>query len=378
VGINEGRYLFQTNGPARDTFPFRLQGRDLVVDAGEFHGITEDAVFDLCDRTQSPVIQGLEVKALVALTTTLQTRGFNRLPEEGLAHLKTRSGVSMSGSSVIISSTRKTRDNWPRFLPRKLGGSGSRRADCDRVELKWDGRCELVVARGSWTSAGSTFELSDTVSLNAGLWRLHAGDSIDFEDTEQMCKVLSAASDFFHHLRRSNGPDHPLREHIKVTSHLLLRDRHGRPAPDGPNLFTKDGVLTPEYAYKEGDIGEHRCYGFTIVNNYHRPLYFWIFVFEMNDLSIGTSARLSWFVRHTHNGVVRTIILSRAGEWTRSRSLHAARRHARHRIRERRWCSAAGLLPTVKGQGRGVAHEDLRLHSQSRSVVHHSWFLLHN
>jgi hypothetical protein len=288
VGINEGRYLFQTNGPARDTFPFRLQGHDLVVDAGEFHGITQYAVFDLCDHTQSPLIQGLEVKALDAMTTTLQTRGFNRLPEAGLAHLKT--GVSMSGSSVIISSTRNTRDNWPRYLPRKLGGSGSRRADCDRVELQWDGRRELVVARSSWTSAGSTFELSDTVSLNAGLRRLHNGDSAVFDDAEYMGEVLSAASDFFYHLRRSNGPVHPLREHIKVTSHLLLSDRHGRPAPDGPNLFTTDGVLTPEYVYKEGDPRGHRCYGFTIVNNYHRPLYFWIFVFEMNDLSIGTSA----------------------------------------------------------------------------------------
>jgi hypothetical protein len=224
------------------------------------------------------------VKALDAMTTTLQTRGFNRLPEAGLAHLKT--GVSMSGSSVIISSTRNTRDNWPRFLPRKLGGSGSQRADCNRIELKLDDRRELVVARGSGASAGSIFELSDTVSINAGLRRLHTGDSAVFDDVRD---VLSAASDFFHHLRRSNAV-HPLREHIKVTSHLLLRDRHGRPAPDGPNLFTKDGVLAPEYAYKDGDIEEHRCYGFTIVNNYHRPLYFWIFVFEMNDLSIGTSA----------------------------------------------------------------------------------------
>jgi hypothetical protein len=280
VGINKGRYLFQMNGPARDTFPFRLQGHDLVVDAGEFHGITKNAVFDLCDHTQSPLIQGLEVKALDAMTTTLQTRGFNRLPEAGLAHLKT--GVSMSGSSVIISSTRKTRDNWPRFLPRKLGGSGS-------LELKCDNRHELSVARGSQAGVGAIFELSDTVSVNAGLRRLHTGDSAVFDDTEDIRDVLSAASDFFHHLRRSNGPVHPLREYIKFTSHLL-RDRHGRPAPDGPDLFTKDGVLTPEYAYKEGSIGKHRCYGFTIVNNYHRPLYFWIFVFEMNDLSIGTSA----------------------------------------------------------------------------------------
>jgi hypothetical protein len=288
VGINEGRYLFQTNGPARDTFPFRRQGHDLVVDAGKFHGVTKDAIFDLHDRTQSPVIHGLEVKALDDRTSTLHTRGLHRLPEEGLAH-KTRSGLSMSGSSAIIDSTRNTRNNWPRFLQRTLGASGSRRADCNRVELKCNNRRELSVARGSQAGVGAIFELSDTVSVNAGLRRLHTGDSAVFDNAEHMRDVLSAASDFFHHLRRSNEECHPLREHIKVTSHLLRKDRNGRPAPDGADRF-KGSVLTPEYTYQEGDKGEHRCYGFTIVNNYHRPLYFWIFVFEMNDLSIGTSS----------------------------------------------------------------------------------------
>jgi hypothetical protein len=289
-GINTGHYLFQTYGPPTDDrFRFHREGPDLIVNAGEVQGIGRDTIFDLYDHTQSLIVRGLKVKELYTRKTTLDTRDLNVLPVEGSARQQP-SGVIINGSTAIIDSTRNTQDSWPRTLLRRLGSPGNRRPKYNTFELQCDQQRMLSVARGSWTGAATIFELFDTVSLKAGLQRLHAGDSVDFEDAGRIRDVLAAASHFFHHLRHSSGEVHPLREHIKVTSHLLVEDRHDRSAPDGPDLFTKDGVLTPEYTYKEGDQGEHRCYGFTIVNNYHRPLYFWIFIFEMNDLSISTSA----------------------------------------------------------------------------------------
>jgi hypothetical protein len=100
------------------------------------------------------------------------------------------------------------------------------------------------------------------------------------------------AVDFFHHLRRSNK-QHPLRDSIKIKAHLL-EDRGGRPVPVGNNLVSNRGILTPEHVYEYGDPGIHQCYGITIVNTHHQPLYFWIFAFNMHNLSIGTPVKCSY------------------------------------------------------------------------------------
>jgi hypothetical protein len=290
-GKNAGRYLFTTDAPTRGYHRYHHRDGQAILEAGHIHGVVRDSLFDLYtspDSSQEPVLRGLIATHPGATQTRLHVSPHHhflgRVPSTGWA-MQRRVDMLVDITSASIASVRNARSGELLSFIRAHDELASNHQNASfSLALVYNLKRELIVTR---TSEGHiVLDVEDDICHTAGLQRLRSPES---PHVELSCRpeMLYAAADFFHHLRRTNK-QHPLRGSIKVEANLL-GSRGGRPVPVGDNLLSDGGSLSPEYVYEDGEPGIHQCYGLTFVNNYHQPLYFWIFGFNMNDLSIGTS-----------------------------------------------------------------------------------------
>jgi hypothetical protein len=257
-----------------------------VLDAGEVQGITEGALFDLHatrDENALPVLRAMRAELPTRAATTLRFPSdlpeHLVLPPEGWARQIT-TGENVAKVSIALGSTGDIPDSVLEELelerPRYFSLASTEDKDHQMLVTK--------NIKGNYL----VFDLTDKACLAAGLQRLRPTVPAN---SDHLRKTLVNVGDFFECLRRSSAM-HLLKSKISVEAHLLTDDEC---SPIGNNLLTSDGTMTPEYVYEDGAIGPHHCYGFSIKNNTALQLYFWIFVFNMNDLSIGTpSCFLSW------------------------------------------------------------------------------------
>jgi hypothetical protein len=259
-----------------------------VLEAGEVQGIAKGALFDLHttrDENAPPVLRAMRAEYPTRASTTLRFPSdlpeHLKLPSEGWAR-QTTTGENVAKVSIALGSTGDVPDSVLEELELERPGYFSLASTEDKDH-------QMLVTKN--INGELVFDLTDKACRAAGLQRLRT----TFEaNPDHVRKMLVNAGDFFECLRRSSAR-HLLKNKISVEAHLLTDDEG---SPIGNNLLTSGGTLTPEYVYEDGAIGPHRCYGFSIKNNTNLPLYFWIFVFNMNDLSIGTpSCFLSWTPR---------------------------------------------------------------------------------
>jgi len=96
---------------------------------------------------------------------------------------------------------------------------------------------------------------------------------------------LSSATDFFHHLRRSNGQN-LLAQDVTLEAYSLVEQEFmgqtvWRPEDTKTNRnVTVSGIMTV-------DVSEKNVYGFHLFNSTSDCLYAWAFLFDLSDLSIG-------------------------------------------------------------------------------------------
>jgi hypothetical protein len=254
-----------------------------VLEAGEAQGITKGALFDLYatrDGDTPPILCDMRAEQPGQKSTTL--RFSSDLPAhltpllEGWAR-QTITGENVAKVSIAIGSTGDVPGDLLEELERERPGYFSLASTEDKDH-------QMLVSKN--IKGNLVFDLTDEACRAAGLQRLRPTVPAN---SDHLRKTLVNVGDFFECLRRSSAA-RLLREKVSVEAHLL-GDYEG--SPIGNNLLTSDGTFTPEYVYEDEANGPHQCYGFTIKNNYTQPLYFWIFVFNMNDLSIGSPSCFS-------------------------------------------------------------------------------------
>jgi hypothetical protein len=277
-GRNADRYIFSSMSAPNRGYRCYLDMDRTILDAVEVQGITQGALFDLyvsCDGDAPPVLCAMRAEQPGRASTVLHRPShfpeYLQLPLEGWAW-QTSTGENGAKVSIAFGSTGDVPDPVLEELERERPGYFSSASTEEKDH-------QMLVTKN--VNGDLVFDLTDEVCRAAGLQRLCATVAAN---SDHLHKVLVNAGDFFECLRRSSE-GHLLREKVSVEAHLLADDEG---SPIGNNLLTSDGMLTPEYVYEDGTIGPHHCYGFSIKNNYTQPLYFWIFVFNMNDLSIGS------------------------------------------------------------------------------------------
>jgi hypothetical protein len=295
-GRNAGRYLFTTDAPTRGYHRYHHRDGQVILEAGQVHGVVENSLFDLSispDSSQAPVLRGLIATQPGATQTRLHVSPDHpcvcRVPTTGWAKMS-RVNALVEIASTHIGSVHDSRSGEALPFGQALDEFVSIHQGAEfALALVYDHKRELMITK---TSDGHVvLDVEDELCQAAGLRRLRSSDPFYIEPGCRR-EIVYTAVDFFHHLRRSNK-QHPLRDSIKIKAHLL-EDRGGRPVPVGNNLVSNRGILTPEHVYEYGDPGIHQCYGITIVNTHHQPLYFWIFAFNMHNLSIGTPVKCSY------------------------------------------------------------------------------------
>jgi hypothetical protein len=273
AGKNVDRRVFSGSAPDWG-YRCRLLADCAVLEAGEAQGITKGALFDLYatrDGDAPPVLRAMRAEHPAPVYTTMRFPLYLpehlTLPSEGWARPR-----ATGENSIAIGLTGEVLDSVLEELELERPGYFSLASAEDKDH-------QMLVTKN--INGDLVFDLMDEACRAAGLQRLRPTVPAN---SDHLRKILVNVGDFFECLRFSSA-SHLLKNKISVEAHLLTDDGD---SPIGNNLLTSDGTLTPEYVYEDVAIGPHRCYGFSIKNNTTLPLYFWMFVFNMNDLSIGT------------------------------------------------------------------------------------------
>jgi hypothetical protein len=278
-GRNADRHIFSLSVPNWG-YRCHLLAEHAILRAGGAQGITKGALFDLHtsrDPNALPVLCRMRAEDVTPVQTTLRfpsdLPANLTLPSEGWAR-QTSTGENLAQVSVALGSAGDVPDDILEDLEQDRPGYFSLASTGNRDH-------QILVTKN--IEGRLVFDLTDETCRAAGLQRLRQTVP---SDSDRLRDILVSVGDFFECLRRSR-PKHPFQRYVSVEAHLLEDDEDDECLPIGNNLIS-DGTLTPEHVYEHDAIGDHRCYGFTIKNNYSQSLYFWIFMFNMNDLSIGS------------------------------------------------------------------------------------------
>ena len=149
---------------------------------------------------------------------------------------------------------------------------------------------ELAIFKDANGTTG--YEITDLTCIQMGLARLPYSTPLT---ASAVYPVLSAAADFFFHLRRSNK-ERLLANDITVSAYKVKRgyalgslvlEQHGEDLNDGGTVQIKIKKYVKEK------------YGITVRSKHETPLYVWVFIFNMSDFSICVSFT-SCFIKTTY------------------------------------------------------------------------------
>ncbi|KIY72175.1 hypothetical protein CYLTODRAFT_418152 [Cylindrobasidium torrendii FP15055 ss-10] len=285
-GLNASRILFNGRAPKTDRQLYRVICKQppkrgeppLLLEAGEAQGIAPGAKFNLYKsrNVDAPVYATVHVKGPPrACTSVLEYSAppTDPTPSPTLWALQTYIGDNVQHISVALPLD-------PKFVPlirkvvRDMNEQRPTKRNITLVDLNEPHTLSL---RYDPSFDSVFFDINDTQVVSLGVRSIVSSVEIDDGLEDRMLLVLSSAADFFYHLNRSHMKDEPNRLSKKVTLEAHVLDDSGEPAP-GPGLNIRDGTLQ----VAEDDA----VYGFNIINKSDTPLYAWIFLFEMSDLSI--------------------------------------------------------------------------------------------
>ncbi|KAJ7653667.1 caspase domain-containing protein [Mycena polygramma] len=268
-GHHRERFLFDRKAPNRGRLLYRvinLQGR-LILDAGKAHGISAGARFDILATTD---FNAPRLGSLVAGSPREHRTPFDIDPKVTVKSfawaVQTHIGEHV-GIRVAFPVENAFLCTLIHLVKRTTEQRQGNLRNIQAVDM--DEPHELAVSKDAFGMCA--FEIGDPACTALGLRRIPYTVALDHED---VCPVLFAAAEFFYNLRRSNDSK-SLAKSVRLEAWRLEEER-----PTGENL-NKDGVM--EVCVMRDDM---RRYGFNIVNDGPTPLYVWVFVFDMADLSV--------------------------------------------------------------------------------------------
>ncbi|KIY72176.1 hypothetical protein CYLTODRAFT_418153 [Cylindrobasidium torrendii FP15055 ss-10] len=282
-GLNASRILFNGRAPKTDRQLYRVickqtsdgESTSLLLEAGEAQGIAHGAKFNLYSsrNVDAPVYATARVEDPRACTSVLvYCKPPTSTPALTMWALQTYVGDNVQNISVALPLDLKLVP----LIRKVMENMNDRRRTKRNITLVDPKEPHILSLRYDEPSDSIFIDINDdfhgvrtiqrSISLSAG-----------FED--DMILVLSSAADFFYHLNRScmKADLDPLSKEVTLEAHVL---DVGSLRPTGENLLkTNPGTL-------ELVASPHIAYGFTIINNSDKPLYAWVLLFEMSDLSI--------------------------------------------------------------------------------------------
>jgi hypothetical protein len=273
----------------------------LLIEAGQAQGITKGAQFAaFISRNVDEKPIGYLVAAEIGAGSTRLVPDPNSdmdgIPQKATWALQTTIGENSIDVAIAVppleSAFHPIIEHVVREMKKESPGA-------NRIQLVGQGTHHEIAISGVGNQV--VFDITDTTCVGFGLRRLAHSVQLS-SDASKLYSVFGAASDFFHHLRRSNKGA-PLANVVSVGAYLLeeyypdnASKYMGEPQfrPEGESLVEKDGIMIPEHVYEEDStpfnlfvVDRQRYYGFKISSSLNQPLYVWILAFDMNKLSIG-------------------------------------------------------------------------------------------
>jgi hypothetical protein len=289
-GRNALRILFDNKVPCSGRRLYRTElgpRGSVILQAGQVHGIPRGACFAIFETidVDVPALGELVAERIHAYTTILrpvpsQKQVPSTFPPFAYA-LQTSAGNGDPHVSILVSSEDKL------LCSNILHGIKKDHADL-RIETVDDKTAphDLVLIR---ENNRHFFEIEDMTCNSNGLRRLPLSIRVDTSGSDLLC-VCAGAGHFFRFLQHSNNITSEFSSKVSIEAHLLREDlqpwsEYPTLLPAGNNLndggqMTVEASISGQYDYA------CKYYGLKIINHWDKPLYLWIFTFEMNDLSI--------------------------------------------------------------------------------------------
>lgn len=247
-----------------------------VMDAGEAHGITVDAVFAVYDTKSCANMFGhLVVDQVSAFQSTLRPLGDDRpfsIPEVGGFALQTRTG-SMAAVRLGVQFNDDLGGMFTAIKEQISASKPSFHVFATNATPEQDIDFRVTVDP---TGGTARFETMDPVCRGAGLTEILYHPATD---SETMTHVLHGLADFQWNLRRTTTETPLISGKIGIECYELVRVRLGPLKPTGDNLVVNDMINI--------GIGDKpKRYGFCIINKSSVPFFVSMFYFDMSVLSI--------------------------------------------------------------------------------------------
>ena len=285
-GKYDNRILFETRTPEHDRKFHAVKNfdnNDLRLEAGEIHGITTGAQFNIycADNNDRRVLLGsLRADRVAGFSTSL---GFKygtvefTIPKDSAAYgHQIHAGEDATVSFAFQGDADLLRAIWKHFQSEK-DQAQSPRMKIRIVEMSGDP--DVVVM--STDLGGVVLGTMDGICLENGLNRLPYTLP---QDVDTVWSTIRLFGEFFWDFRRvnSNPNQHPeflIEAHWLTDSSGLSGQGSSIPVHGSANLID-DGAIRI-------DAGHKNALGFTIRNPTKLSFYVWLFAFNMLDLAIG-------------------------------------------------------------------------------------------
>jgi hypothetical protein len=288
-GANASRIIFTRDIPNRQRVLFKATASAagiITLDAGEVNGITSGAILDIYATTEenAPVLGQLVVQEPGTLTTVLK-----KVPDDDFQMPTTAwaSITPMSSPTVNVAVAKSDGGLFSLCSSVVEQMKTSRTGRCNVRLVDNDHPHEITTIHN--TDGQVVFDVDDHICRSFELQRLRHSTPLN---PSSLQSVLGPTADFFYHLRRSYKRT-SLSQHLTLQAHILEEyypqstDMFPALRPIGENLIVGGVMLPKVFISGEEDDHDHEYYGFKIVSAWNKPLYVWMFAFEMNDLCIG-------------------------------------------------------------------------------------------
>jgi hypothetical protein len=303
IGKHASRFLFNKLAPSHGRILYRVlveeSKKSLFIEAGQAQGITKGARFAAftsrnVDEKPIGLLVAAEVGAASARLVPDSNSDTKGVPIKAIWVLQTAIGENSIDVAIAVPSRGSA---FHPIIERVVSEMKKESPGANRIQLVGrETHHEIAISEGDDRQV--VFDITDTTCVSFGLRRLAHSVQLS-SDASKLYSVFGAASDFFHHLRRSNKRA-PLANVVNVEAYLLeeyypdsASKYMGEPdfRPEGESLVDKDGIMIPEHVYEEDSapinllrlaIDRQRYYGFKISSKLNQALYVWILAFDMN------------------------------------------------------------------------------------------------
>jgi hypothetical protein len=300
-GVHIDRTVFDAQAPSIRHILYQVKTENddgnIILEAGEAHGITDDAQFTIYEDLdmRSKILGTLTAHNCGAFTSKLKpTDGDTPFHLDKPAYaLQTRIGVQ-EDIRVYIEQNKQLDPLRRQVFDSMNEGRNSGRRTILLVSEKNVADLILTIDKNE-----VIFELSDPFCRAYGLTHMPFRTVLEIDT---IFSILTAAAHFYWHLGRSgdNTSDTKFAQLLDIQCFKLEEsdtelddDLLPLIKPVGQNLVNSDSIV-------DIDVEDNGAYGFKIVNKSQTNLYVSLFYFDMSDLSISKYS-LVWLLNTLTN-----------------------------------------------------------------------------